>query len=85
MDITTKRKWQVRLAAVLIFLLGFAAGALALNAYKRWGRTAVARQGVRCRYEGLHQAPHGVTTSKGARAGALTTADSQPSDAALFA
>ena len=39
MDITNKRKWQVRLAAILIFLLGFAAGALALNAYRRWGRT----------------------------------------------
>src|SRR6185503_5546662 len=38
MDITNKRKWQVRLAAILIFLLGGAAGALALNAYKRWGR-----------------------------------------------
>jgi Spy/CpxP family protein refolding chaperone len=37
MDITNKGKWQVRLAAALIFLLGFAAGALALNAYKRWG------------------------------------------------
>jgi Spy/CpxP family protein refolding chaperone len=37
MDITNKRKWQVRLAAILIFLLGCAAGALALNAYKRWG------------------------------------------------
>ena len=36
MDITNKRKWQVRLAAVLIFVLGFAAGALTLNAYKRW-------------------------------------------------
>ena len=41
MDITNKRKWQVRLAALLIFLLGFAAGALALNVYKRWGRSAV--------------------------------------------
>lgn len=40
MDITNKNKWQVRLAVVLIFLLGFAAGALALNAYKRWDRTA---------------------------------------------
>jgi Spy/CpxP family protein refolding chaperone len=37
MDITNKSKWQVRLAAILIFVLGFAAGALALNAYKRWG------------------------------------------------
>ena len=40
MDITNKRKWQVRLAAILIFLLGCAAGALALNAYKRWGGRA---------------------------------------------
>ncbi|HEV7746628.1 MAG TPA: periplasmic heavy metal sensor [Pyrinomonadaceae bacterium] len=41
MDNTNKKKWQVRLAAILIFLLGFAAGALALNGYKRWGRTGV--------------------------------------------
>lgn len=39
MDTTNKSKWQVRLAALLIFVLGFAAGALALNAYKRLGRT----------------------------------------------
>jgi len=38
MDNTNKKKWQVRLAAVLIFVLGFAAGALALNGYKRWSR-----------------------------------------------
>jgi Spy/CpxP family protein refolding chaperone len=38
MDIASKRKWQVRAAAIVIFLLGFAAGALALNAYKRWDR-----------------------------------------------
>ena len=45
MDITSKRKWQVRLAAILIFLLGVAAGALALNAYKRWSRSSeVSRQ-----------------------------------------
>jgi len=46
MDITNKRKWQVRLAAVLIFVLGFAAGALTLNAYKRWrgARAEVSRQ-----------------------------------------
>lgn len=41
MDSTNKKKWQVRLAAILIFLLGFAAGALALNAYKRWSRSNV--------------------------------------------
>jgi Spy/CpxP family protein refolding chaperone len=38
MDTINKSKWQVRLAALLIFVLGFAAGALALNAYKRFGR-----------------------------------------------
>ena len=45
MDITTKRKWQVRLAAVCIFLLGFAAGALALNAYRKWDRNNGGRSG----------------------------------------
>jgi len=33
-----KRSWQVRAAAVVIFVLGFAAGALALNAYRGWSR-----------------------------------------------
>ncbi|SRR6266480_2397238 len=46
MNITNKSKWQVRVAALVIFLLGFAAGALALNGYKRWGRAnAESRQG----------------------------------------
>jgi hypothetical protein len=36
MDKTGKSKWQVRIAAILIFVLGFAAGALALNVYQRW-------------------------------------------------
>ena len=40
MNITNKSKWQVRVAAIVIFLLGVAAGALALNAYKRLGRTS---------------------------------------------
>lgn len=46
MDTVSKSKWQVRGAAIIIFLLGFAAGALALNAYKRWERTggALSRQ-----------------------------------------
>jgi Spy/CpxP family protein refolding chaperone len=39
MDITNKSKWQIRVAALVIFLLGFAAGALALNGYKRWSRS----------------------------------------------
>jgi Spy/CpxP family protein refolding chaperone len=36
MDTTRKRKWQVRAAAALIFLLGFTGGALSFNAYQRW-------------------------------------------------
>jgi Spy/CpxP family protein refolding chaperone len=40
MEKTSKSKWQVRLAAILIFVLGFAAGALALNVYHRWARTS---------------------------------------------
>ena len=39
MQKTSKTKWQVRIAAILIFVLGFAAGALALNVYHRWART----------------------------------------------
>jgi Spy/CpxP family protein refolding chaperone len=41
MDITNRNKWQVRLAAIVIFVLGFAAGALTINAYKRWSRNVV--------------------------------------------
>jgi periplasmic protein CpxP/Spy len=46
MDTISKSKWQVRGAAILIFLLGFTAGALALNAYRRWdrGRPTPSRQ-----------------------------------------
>ncbi len=32
-------KWQVRAAALVIFLLGFAGGALAFNAYRAWSRS----------------------------------------------
>jgi Spy/CpxP family protein refolding chaperone len=39
MDIITKARWQIRLAAIAVFLLGFAAGALAFNAYQAWSRT----------------------------------------------
>lgn len=38
MDRIIKSRWQVRAAAAFIFLLGFAAGALALNAYRAWRR-----------------------------------------------
>ena len=34
MDIASKNKWQVRGAALIIFVLGFAAGILALNVYR---------------------------------------------------
>lgn len=50
MNIIQKSTWQVRVAALLIFVVGFAAGALALNAYKRWGRTG-AQQGRQDRFE----------------------------------
>ncbi|HET9786907.1 MAG TPA: periplasmic heavy metal sensor [Pyrinomonadaceae bacterium] len=49
MDSTTKSKWQVRAAAVVIFVLGFAAGSLALNVYKRWARPN--EQGRQTRFE----------------------------------
>lgn len=35
MDETSKGKWQVRVAALVVFILGFTAGALALNVYRR--------------------------------------------------
>lgn len=38
MDSSVKTKWQVRLAAAIIFVLGFTAGALAFNAYQHWAR-----------------------------------------------
>jgi Spy/CpxP family protein refolding chaperone len=50
MDATQKSKWQVRGAALLIFVIGFAAGALALNAYKRLGRSG-AQEGRQDRFE----------------------------------
>lgn len=39
MEVTAKSKWQVRVAALLVFVLGFAAGALAFSAYRSWSRT----------------------------------------------
>ena len=35
MDETKKSKWRVRVAALVVFILGFTAGALALNVYRR--------------------------------------------------
>ena len=39
MNTNLKSKWQVRVAALVIFVLGFAAGAFAINAYQKWSRT----------------------------------------------
>ena len=36
MNIESKSKWQIRFATLSIFLLGFVAGAIALNAYHLW-------------------------------------------------
>lgn len=36
-----KNKWQVRVAALVVFLLGAMAGALAFNAYESWAGASV--------------------------------------------
>jgi len=36
MNIESKSKWQIRIATLSIFILGFVAGAFALNAYYLW-------------------------------------------------
>ena len=38
MDKNSKNRWQLRAAAAMIFVFGFVAGALALNAYRAWSR-----------------------------------------------
>lgn len=38
MNEISKSRWQVRVAAAVIFLLGFTAGILALNVYRGWAR-----------------------------------------------
>jgi Spy/CpxP family protein refolding chaperone len=40
MNNVAKNRWQVRIAALIIFVLGFTAGILALNVYRglAWGR-----------------------------------------------
>jgi len=43
MDNVTKNRWQVRVAAMIIFVLGFTAGILALNVYRGWARGAGGR------------------------------------------
>lgn len=48
MDNVAKNRWQVRFAAMIIFVLGFAAGILALNVYRGLARNA---GGPRDRFE----------------------------------
>src|SRR5215207_5888469 len=38
MNNASKNRWQVRIAATIIFVLGFTAGILALNVYRGWAR-----------------------------------------------
>jgi Spy/CpxP family protein refolding chaperone len=38
MDTASRNRWQVRIAAMIIFVLGFAAGILALNVYRGFAR-----------------------------------------------
>jgi Spy/CpxP family protein refolding chaperone len=49
MDATSKAKWQIRAAALAIFLLGFVGGALTLNVYHK--RQATAQSGRPQRFE----------------------------------
>jgi Spy/CpxP family protein refolding chaperone len=54
MNINSKSKWQVRLAALLIFVIGFAGGALAFSAYQKWSSTRDYRGGDRAaRFEAM--------------------------------
>lgn len=39
MNLVAKNRWQVRIAAVIIFVLGFVAGILALNVYRGLAHT----------------------------------------------
>jgi len=43
MNEVAKNRWQVRLAALIIFVLGFAAGILALNVYRGLARNGPPR------------------------------------------
>lgn len=43
MNIIYKNRWQIRVAAAVIFLLGFTAGILALNIYRGMARNVASR------------------------------------------
>ena len=51
MNNTAKNRWQVRIAAGIIFVLGFVSGILALNVYRAWARNATPRD----RFEQMSQ------------------------------
>ena len=43
MDIYNRSKWQLRITIILVFVLGFGAGAFALNLYRGLGRRGPGR------------------------------------------
>jgi Spy/CpxP family protein refolding chaperone len=43
MENNTRSKWQLRVTILVVFLLGFVAGALALNLYGGWARRGAER------------------------------------------
>ena len=47
METSAKNKWQIRLAVIVIFVIGFIAGALAVNFYlaRKWSSSASMRGG----------------------------------------
>jgi len=47
MNNVTNNRWQVRVAAVIIFVLGFTAGILALNVYRGWAHRGPGTDGDR--------------------------------------
>lgn len=51
MDKLKRNAWLVRAAAIAIFVLGFAAGALAPRAYRAWGRDGAREGGGKGRME----------------------------------
>jgi Spy/CpxP family protein refolding chaperone len=44
MNDIVRNKWQIRVAALVIFVLGFAAGVLALNVYRAWAHAGSRNQ-----------------------------------------
>jgi Spy/CpxP family protein refolding chaperone len=55
MDPNSRNRWQVRAAVVLIFMLGFAAGALAFNAYRAWSRSGGQEERRQDRFEQMSE------------------------------